>query len=218
MATRVCVERGRLHRSLEPQISAWQDFCNSDAHIAAEYRESEEAEPIFGLIGLRGESARNSDDGTIIIRNMQVPQIDFRASDRTQIGKLSVDIGQLLPAEPLAPAEERVLVSLASVPQMSDVERLKKDPPVIYASEAAGRLLQTNGPATFAPVRGAPEAASVLNTNCAPFRVNDISWMRDGSRGSPHPRWIGLGPRRRSCRQNCYPFPTMETGPMRALN
>jgi uncharacterized protein YraI len=163
----------------EPQISAWEDFRTIEALVAAEYRESEEAEPIFGVIGLRGDSVLNSDDGTVIVSDMKVTQIDFSALDRTQISKLSVDVGQLMPTEPLVLAEERVLVGLASFQQVADVEGLKADPPVIYVSDAAGLLLQTDGPALFAPVQGAPGVEFVINTNWDLFRVNDTFWLRD---------------------------------------
>lgn len=163
----------------EPQVSAWEDFRRLDALVAAEYRETTEAEPIFGVIGLRGDTALSSDDRSVVISNMQVTQIDFSALDRKQIGKLSVEVGQLLPTEPMALAEERVLVSLANFEQVTDIEGLKADPPIIFVSQDAGRLIQTDGAAIFAPVQGAPGVEFVLNTNWDLFRVNGIYWLRD---------------------------------------
>lgn len=163
----------------EPQFSEWADFLKLDALVAAEYRESETAEPIFGVIGLRGDTAQNSQDRTVVVSNLTVTEMDFSALGRDQLAKVSIGVGELLPTGAMTLPEERIVAGLANYQQVADVEGLKADAPQIFVSQDAGRLLQTDGTAIFAPVQGAPGVEFVVNTNWDLFRIGDALWLRD---------------------------------------
>jgi len=163
----------------EPQYSSWEDFRTLDAVIAAEYRESEDADPYFGVIGLRTDTARDTENGTVVLSNVEVTQLDFGALGRNQVSELSAGVGELLPTAPITVNEVRIVASLANYQQVNDVEGLKADPPVIFHSTTPARLLQTDGVATFAPVKGAAGVEFVINTNWDLFRVDDMLRLRD---------------------------------------
>lgn len=165
----------------EPQFSAWDDFRTLDAVVAAEYRESEDAEPFFGVIGLRTDTARDTENGTVVLTNFEVTQLDFGALGRNEVSELSAGVGKLLPAAPMTVSEIRIVASLANYQQVTDVEGLKSDPPAIFHSTTPARLLQTDGEATFAPVKGATGVEFVINTNWDLFRIDDMLWVRDAT-------------------------------------
>ncbi|MFT5343190.1 MAG: hypothetical protein ACI9BH_002409 [Paracoccaceae bacterium] len=165
----------------EPQYSSWEDFRTLDAVIAAEYRESEDAEPYFGVIGLRSDTARDTDTGAVVLTEFEVTQLDFGALGRDQVSELSTGVGELLPTGPLTVSEVRIVASLANYQQVNDVEGLKADPPVIFHSTSPARLLQTDGEAIFAPVKGAIGVEFFINTNWDLFRVDDMLWVRDAT-------------------------------------
>jgi uncharacterized protein YraI len=165
----------------EPQFSSWEDFRTLEAVVAAEYRESEDADPFFGVIGLSTDTARDTEAGTVILTNVEVIQLDFGALGRDQVSRLSAGVGKLLPTDPLTVSEVRIVASVANYQQVSDVEGLKSDPPAIFSSTGPARLLQTDGEATYAPVKGAAGVEFVINTNWDLFRVDDMLWLRDDS-------------------------------------
>ncbi|MBL4767598.1 MAG: SH3 domain-containing protein, partial [Rhodobacteraceae bacterium] len=165
----------------EPQFSSWEDFRTLDALVAAEYRDSEDADPYFGVIGLRMDTARDTNNGTVVLSNVEVTQLDFGALGRDQVSELSTGVGEILPTNPLTVSEVRIVASLASYQQVNDVEGLKADPPVIFHSTTPARLLQTDGEATFAPVKGAVGVEFVVNTNWDMFRIDDMLWLRDAT-------------------------------------
>ncbi|MBS9718836.1 SH3 domain-containing protein [Pseudohalocynthiibacter aestuariivivens] len=163
----------------EPQFSEWTDFRTLDAVIAAEFHANEEASPIFGVIGLRADTVRDSTRNSIILSNISLTQVDFASLERDQISKLSLGLGGLLPTAPIEVRQERIVAGLANYNQVSDVEGVRADPPVIYYSITPAKLVQTDGPAIFAPVRGVVGLEFALNTNWDLFRANDILWLRD---------------------------------------
>ena len=163
----------------EPQYSAWADFKNLHALIAAEVRRSEEAEPVFGVIGVTASTTAVSEDRTVVASDIRVAQLDFSALNRVELEALAVGVGDLLPTEPITLAEERILAGLSGYQKVRDIEGIKADPPVILVAYAPSRLVQTDGPAIFAPVQGSPGVDFVINTNWDILRVNDVFWLRD---------------------------------------
>jgi len=160
-------------------FSEWRDFRTLDAVIAAEFHADEEASPIFGVIGVRANTVRDSARELIVLSNISLTQVDFGSLERDQMSKLSLELGGLLPTGSIEVREERILAGLANFAQVSNVEGVKADPPVIFYSITPAKLVQTDGPAIFATVRGVVGLEFVLNTNWDLFRVNDALWLRD---------------------------------------
>ncbi|MGI9389006.1 MAG: SH3 domain-containing protein [Boseongicola sp.] len=163
----------------EPQFSEWTDFRSLDGVVAAEFHADEEASPIFGVIGLRASTVRDSAKEIIILSDISLTQVDFGALDREQVSKLSLELGGILPTAPIEVREERIVAGLASFEQISDVEGIRADPPVILYSISPAKLVQTDGPAIFASVSGADGLEFVVNTNWDMFKADDALWLRD---------------------------------------
>ncbi|WP_037547474.1 SH3 domain-containing protein [Stappia stellulata] len=162
----------------EPQFSSWTEFARIEAVIAAEYRKTEVAPPIFGVLGVAAQTTSDKAAGTVTLSNIEVTSLDFAALGRQDLTRLAVEIGGLLPSDPIVLREERVTASLAAYQQLADVEGLKADPPKVFVSETPARLLQTDGEAVFAPVKGAAGVEFVINTNWDLFRTDDTLYLR----------------------------------------
>ncbi|MFT7595439.1 MAG: hypothetical protein ACI8R4_002767 [Paracoccaceae bacterium] len=105
----------------EPQFSDWDDFRTLEAVIAAEYHASETADPIFGVIGMRAASARDTNTGTVVVSSIELTQLDFAALGRADIEKLSLGVGNLLPTGPVTIGEERIVSGLANYKQLTRI-------------------------------------------------------------------------------------------------
>jgi hypothetical protein len=157
----------------QPQFTEWTDFTSIDALVAAEYVRSPQAQPAFGVIGLKGATSYDEDAGEVMISNVTVTELNFSGLDRDDLSALAVETGKLLPTGPITVPEARVTASLAAQTQMADVSGLKADAPPIFVSKRPAILLQTDGEATFAPVKGSAGLSFVVNTNWDVFRVDD---------------------------------------------
>lgn len=163
----------------QPQVTDWKDFRQLDALVAAEYRETDEATPVFGVIGLSAQTTRDKEAGSLTLHDLTVTQLDFSALERADLTTLALNIGELLPTDPVSVSEVQVTASLANTKQIADQEGLKADPPRIFVVNGPARLLQTDGEPVFAPVKGAPGVEFVVNTNWDLLRTEDALWLRD---------------------------------------
>lgn len=157
----------------QPQFTAWTDFKKIEALVAAEYLKTADAKPVFGVIGLKGDTVYDQDADEIVITNVSISQLDFSSLGRDDLSTLQIETGKLLPTGPITVSEARVTASLADQTRTVDVANLKSDPPKIFVSNAPARLLQTDGAPVYAPVKGKTGLSFVVNTNWDLFRVDD---------------------------------------------
>ena len=170
----------------QPQFTDWDGGRKMKALIAAEYRENEEAQPIFGVIGLDGEASKNADDGTVTLKNLSISSLDFTGISPSDLPGLTVKLKDLLPTGPIDVAEEHVLASLSDYDKLQDVEGLNTDPPKFFVSTEPAVLIMTDGQAVFAPIAGVDGLEFVVNTNWDAFRVGEDIYVREG------PHWLQL--------------------------
>ena len=166
------VGRGRivLH---QPQFTEWTDFKTIEALVAAEFAKSEDARPVFGVIGLRGETSYDDDKGEIVINGITITELNFSSLGREDLATLALETGKLLPTGPITVSEARVTASLAEQKRMVDVAGLKADPPPIFVSTAPAILVQTDGTPVYSPVKGKTGLSFLVNTNWDVFRIDE---------------------------------------------
>ncbi|WP_114943571.1 SH3 domain-containing protein [Microvirga calopogonii] len=165
----------------QPQFTEWADFKTIEALVAAEYVKAPSANPVFGVIGLKGATSYDEDAGEIVISGITVTQLNFSGLDREDLKALAVETGKLLPTGPITVPEARVTASLAEQKRMTDVGGLKADPPRIFVSHTPTILLQTDGEPAYAPVKGKTGLSFAVNTNWDLFRIDDggTLYLRD---------------------------------------
>lgn len=170
----------------QPQVTAWEDFTDISALIAAEYKADKDASAVFGVIGVSGETQADHETNEVVIDNIKVTELNFSVLDRQKLTDLSLEVGKLLPTEPITISLQRLTASLAAYEQLGDVEGLKSDPPPIFVSETAAILVQTEGEAVTAPIEAADGLSFVVNTNWDLFKLepdgdyylrDDKSWL-----------------------------------------
>ncbi|MBB3018786.1 hypothetical protein FHR70_001840 [Microvirga lupini] len=165
----------------QPQFTEWTDFKTIEALVAAQYLRTPDGNPVFGMIGLKGKTSYDEDAGEVVITEITVTDLNFSGLGRDDLKALAVETGKLLPTGPITVAEARVTASLAEQKRMTDVSGLKADPPRILVSTTPAILLQTNGEAAFAPVKGKTGLSFVVNTNWDLFRIDEggTLYLRD---------------------------------------
>ena len=165
----------------QPQFTDWTDFRTIEALVAAEYVKAADAQPVFGVIGLKGDTSYDEDADEIVITNITISSLDFSSLSRDELTALSVETGKLLPTGPIIVPESRVTASMAEQKRMTDVPGLKADPPQIFVSTTSALLLQTDGAPIFAPVKGKPGLSFVVNTNWDLLRIDEggLLFLRD---------------------------------------
>ena len=122
----------------QPQFTEWTDFKTIEALVAAEFAKAPDAQPVFGVIGLKGTTSHDEDAGEIVISDITVTELNFSSLGRDDLTALAVETGKLLPTGPITVSEARVTASLAEQKRMSDVTGLKADAPPIFVSTSPG--------------------------------------------------------------------------------
>ena len=165
----------------QPQFTEWTDFKTIEALVAAQYLRTPNANPVFGVIGLKGTTSYDEDAGEIVISDITVTELNFSGLGRDDLKALAIETGKLLPTGPITVPEARVTASLAGQKRMTDVAGLKADPPRILVSTTPAILLQTDGEAAYAPVKGKTGLSFVVNTNWDLFRIDEggALYLRD---------------------------------------
>ncbi|MBJ3775461.1 hypothetical protein JCR33_07170 [Acuticoccus sp. 2012] len=167
----------------QPQITAWDDFKTIEALTAVEYATGDLKNPVFGVIGFRGDTQADSENNQVVISNITVTEVNFSSLGRDDLSKLQVAVGKLLPTGPITISEERITASLAEQKRMTDVKGLNTAPPPIFHSTTPALLVQTNGPVTMGPVENVDDLQFVINTNWDIFQTtgDKTYYLRDDS-------------------------------------
>lgn len=175
-------ETGKGRMTLyQPQFTEWTNFKTIEALVAAQFLKTPEANPVFGVIGLKGATSYDEDSGEVVITDITVTDLNFSGLGRDDLTALAVETGKLLPTGPITVPEARVTASLAEQKRMSDVSGLKADAPPIFVSKSPAILLQTDGEPAYAPVKGKAGLSFVVNTNWDLFRIDEggTHYLRD---------------------------------------
>jgi len=167
-------ETGRGRMVLyQPQFTEWFDFKTIEALVAAEYVKEPSANPVFGVIGLKGATSYDEDASEVVITGITVTELNFSGLGREDLKALAVETGKLLPTGPITVPEARVTASLAEQKRMTDVQGLKADPPPIFVSTSPALLVQTDGEPSYAPVKGKAGLSFLVNSNWDLFRMDE---------------------------------------------
>lgn len=167
----------------QPQVTEWDDFTDLKALIAAEYKPKEDASAVFGVIGVSGRTQADREKDEVVIDDIKVTEINFSVLTREQLADLSLEVGKLVPTDPIVMSMQRLTASLAAYEQLGDVEGLGTEPPPIFVSTAPAILVQTEGDPVLAPVEAAEGLSFVVNTNWDLLKVDPAGdfYLRDGT-------------------------------------
>ncbi len=156
----------------QPQITEWTDFRHLEALIATELKLSADAKPVYGIIGVTASTIADDETGNVTLSEIKTTRLDFSTLDRKQLSDLTLQVGTLMPTEPIVVSQERLTASIADYKRLANIPDIKADPPPIFTSETPAVLVQTNGKPVFAPVKGAEGLSFVVNTNWDLFKVD----------------------------------------------
>lgn len=165
----------------QPQITDWPDFIRLEALIATELKVAD-AKPIYGVIGVSAKTVADDQTGNVVLTEIKITRLDFSTLERKQLTKLALEIGKFLPTDPITVSQERLTASMTAYKRLANVNGIKADPPPIFTSETPAILVQTNGNAILAPVKGVKGLSFVVNTNWDIFKVDaeNAYYLRDG--------------------------------------
>ncbi|POF28043.1 SH3 domain-containing protein [Roseibium marinum] len=165
----------------QPQFTAWDNFKTLEALVAAEYLENKDAKPVFGVIGVSGQTVADTDRGEVDVSALQVTKLDFSALGRGALTDLSLQVGKIMPTGAITVKEERITAGLAEYQRMEDVQGLGTDAPPVFVSTGPAILVQTEGAPIFAPVKGVQGLGFVVNTNWDILRIDETGelYLRD---------------------------------------
>ena len=61
---------------------------------------------MFGVIGLKGKTQADHETNEVVITDITVTELNFSVLGRDQLGDLSLEVGKLLPTEPIERGHE----------------------------------------------------------------------------------------------------------------
>ncbi len=165
----------------QPQFTEWEDFKTLKALIAAEYVKDKDATPVFGVIGVNGQTVADPANGTVDVSQIQVTQLDFSALDRDALTDLTLQVGKIMPTGAISVKEDRITAGLAEYQRLEDVDGLNTEAPPIFISNEPAILVQTEGAPILAPVKGDQGLSFVVNTNWDVLKIDDSGefYLRD---------------------------------------
>ncbi|TYC63545.1 SH3 domain-containing protein [Rhodobacterales bacterium] len=165
----------------QPQFTEWDDFKTLKALVAAEYIKDKDATPVFGVIGVSGQTVADTQEGVVDISDIQVTQLDFSSLDRTSLTDLTLQVGKIMPTGTISVQEDRITAGLAEYKRMDDVKGLNSEAPPIFLSEEPAILVQTDGDPVIAPVKGVQGLSFVVNTNWDVLKIDESGeyYLRD---------------------------------------
>lgn len=165
----------------QPQITEWADFRRLAALIATELKLPAEAKPVYGIIGVTANTVADDDAGNVTLSDIKTTRLDFSTLDRKQLSDLTLQVGALMPTDPIVVSQERLTASIADYKRLANIPDIKADPPPIFTSETSAVLVQTNGKAVSAPVKGVEGLSFVANTNWDLFKIDATGayYLRD---------------------------------------
>ncbi|MTH96155.1 SH3 domain-containing protein [Roseibium sp. RKSG952] len=164
----------------QPQFTEWENFKTVKALIAAEYVVGDKDNPVFGVVGISGDTQADTENGEVVVSDIQVTQLDFSALDRTALSDLSLEIGKIMPTGSITIKEDRITAGLAEYKRMEDVQGLDSTAPPIFVSMDPAILVQTDGEAITAPVKGDQGLSFIVNTNWDILKTGDGTfYLRD---------------------------------------
>ncbi|WP_179213931.1 SH3 domain-containing protein, partial [Rhizobium sullae] len=174
----------------QPQVVDWPDFVKLDALVAAELKTSEDAQPVYGVIGISAKTVADDETGNVVLTDVQPTEVNFSTLDKEQLSKLALGVGKIMPTDPITVSQDRLTASLADYKRLNDVSGLKADPPPVFTSETPAILVQTDGKAVVSPAKGVQGLSFVVNTNWDVFRTDadktfylrdEKSWLKSTS-------------------------------------
>ncbi|MEM5583980.1 SH3 domain-containing protein [Roseibium sp. AS2] len=165
----------------QPQFTEWDNFKTLKALVAAEYLENKDAKPVFGVIGVSGQTVADPDKGDIDVSALQVTRLDFSALGREALTDLSLQVGKIMPTGTITVKEDRITAGLAEYQRMEDVQGLGTEAPPVFVSTEPAILVQTEGAPIFAPVKGVQGLGFVVNTNWDILKIDETGelYLRD---------------------------------------
>jgi len=164
----------------QPQFTAWDNFQKLNAMIAAEYLKKGEDNPVFGVIGVVGDTHADTTTEEVVVSNIQVTELNFSALDRADLTDLTLQVGKIMPTGAITVQEDRITASLAEYKRMEDVDGLGTDAPPIFVSMEPSILVQTEGEPITAPVKGDSGLSFIVNTNWDVLKTEDGTYyLRD---------------------------------------
>ena len=165
----------------QPQVTEWRDFKTMTALIASEYRPKGSQDSAYGVIEVSASTSANRETDEVVLSDIAVTNINFSTLDRNQLSDASLEVGKLLPTPPLTVSLARMTASLSDYERLQDTKGLSTDAPQIFVSEKPALLLQTNGKATTAPIKGSEGLEFVVNTNWDLIAAGDPAtyYLRD---------------------------------------
>ncbi len=165
----------------QPQIIEWENYETPIALVATEYQKSADAEPQLGIIEFTADSDVDHDTGEVLISNIKATDLRFNTLDRSSLADLALEIGGIIPVEPITMSLDKMTANLESYQQLDDIKDLKAEAPPIFYSSRPAILLQTDGEPLTAPVEGVNGLSFVVNTNWDLLKIDDTGawYVRD---------------------------------------
>lgn len=166
-------DQGATLTFFQPQIVDWPGFTEIDALIAAEFKATTDAKPIYGVVGVSGKTVADDATDEVVLTDVRATQIDFSTLERKELADLALEVGKIMPAGPITLSQERLTASLADYKRLGDVSGIKSDPPKILVGQAPTVLVMTDGKEVLSPVKGVEGLQFAVNTNWDLLKTGD---------------------------------------------
>jgi uncharacterized protein YgiM (DUF1202 family) len=152
----------------QPQFTEWTDFKTIEALVAAQFVRTPEANPVFGVIGLKGKTSHDEDAGEVVITDIAVTELNFSGLGRDELTALAVETGKILPTGPITVSESRVTASLAEQKRMTRRRSSSRRRRQSYCRPMASQPMRRSRARQVSPSWSTPTGTSSASTTAVP--------------------------------------------------
>ena len=172
----------------QPQIHSWEKFRKLDVSMALVLSAEALEEPVVGALRLRGDTDVDSESRTVYIHGVEIVDVRFPALEGVTQERMREELHKLFPPEPVALSLDRITAAMDHSELSVREVKVKDDPPKIFYSTAAARLVIFDGEPVWVPIdMEKSKGFFAANTNWDVFRhgkegaKKQAFYLRDGS-------------------------------------
>lgn len=164
----------------QPQVDDWKDYQVLNARLAAAYTAKGSQAQELGVVTLSAKTETDLDTREVAVHDITIEEIAFPDLDRKALGRVAVQIGAMLPKDPIVISVDRVTAALERTEAANEQAALNEKAPPIFVSQAPAILVMFDGEPIMAPLKKS-KLQFAVNTNWDLFYLKDENtyWMRD---------------------------------------
>jgi len=174
----------------QPQVASWPGQKHMTLYAAVSYQARDAGTPTLGTIKVEADTSVAVAERLVNFSAFTIAESTFPSLSRDQLRTVTDELTTSIPREERVIALDRVLANMdLSEVQAKNVDRVKADAPIIFASQTPAVLVNLDGDAVWSPIEQS-DLKFAVNTNWDLFQQGssntyflrvDKAWLKSSA-------------------------------------